>query len=260
MSDTTPEVLAEAKADGWADKDAWRGAPELWVDAAEFVRRKHTVLPLLRKENEKVTGALHQTQEELKALRSNMDEFIKYQQEQTVARLADQRKQLLAEKRAADEAGDDARVVQIEEALDENAEAKAAAKAPKAAPAPQIPPDLAAWQSANPWFGKDERKTGLAMGLAREAASKGLSGKPYFDHIDAGMNEVFGTKPPVADKSEGGGPSGGGSSSSVKGYASLPADAKAQCDLDAKRFVGENKMFKTVDAWREHFVKLYTEE
>ena len=54
MSEVTPEVLAEAKADGWAEKDQWRGPESAWVDADEFVRRKHTVLPLLRKENEKL--------------------------------------------------------------------------------------------------------------------------------------------------------------------------------------------------------------
>ena len=260
MDEITPEVLAEAKADGWAEKEQWRGPESAWVDANEFVRRKHNVLPLLRKENEKVNSALQATQQELAALRGNMNEFIKYQQEQTVARLADQRKQLMAEKREADEAGTDARVVEIEEALDENAAARAEAKAPKVVvpTAPAIPPDLAAWQATNEWFGKDHRKTGLAMGLGREAAAKNLEGKAYFDYIDAGMKEVF-SPPSLPSKSEGGGPSGGSSGGTGK-YASLPAEAKAQCDADAKRFVGPNKMFKTPEAWRENFVKLYFEE
>ena len=261
MNEPTPEILAEAKADGWAEKDQWRGPEEAWVDAAEFVRRKHTVLPLLRKENAKVNDALQKTQAELAAVRASMDEFVKYQQEQTQARLAEQRKVLLAEKRAADEAGDDARVVQIEERLDANAEARAAAKVVKepAVVVPPIPPDLVAWQTENPWFGKDHRKTGLAMGLGREAAAAGLSGKAYFDFIDKGMKEVF-APAPAASKSEGGGPSGQGSSGGSSKYSSLPADAKAQCEADAKRFVGPNKLFKTVEAWRENFVKLYSEE
>ena len=195
------EVLAEAKSDGWAEKEQWRGPPELWVNADEFVRRKHTVLPLLRKANEKVTGELAATREELKALRENMTEFVKYQQEQTLAKLADQRRVLMAQKREAADSGDDAAVVRIEEQLDENAEAKAALKAKpvetvEVKPAPE-PADLTMWRAANPWFGTDDVKTGLAMGLAREAAKQGLTGKPYFDHIDKGIKKIYAPEPPA---------------------------------------------------------------
>ena len=58
ITEISPEIITEAKSDGWAEKENWRGAPELWIDAAEFVRRKHTVLPLLRKENEKLFGPM----------------------------------------------------------------------------------------------------------------------------------------------------------------------------------------------------------
>lgn len=261
MSDITPEILAEAKADGWADKDAWRGPPEAWVDAAEFVRRKHTVLPLLRKENERINTALAETKAALEGLRGNMDEFVKYQQEQTLQKLADQRKQLLAEKREADAAGDDARVVQLEEQLDENAEQRLAAKAPKAA-APAKPagesPAFEAWRGTNSWFGQDDVKTGLAMGLGREAAKKGLDGKAYFDYIDAGLRKILEPEP-APNKSEGGGPSGRAGGKQT-GYDALPAEAKAQCDADAKRFVGPNKLFKDVDAWRANYTKIYFQE
>lgn len=261
MSEATPEVLSEAKSDGWADKDQWRGDPSLWVDATEFVRRKHTVLPLLRKENEKINTALQATQAELTALRGNMDEFVKYQREQTTARLADQRKQLMAEKRAADEAGDDALVVQLEERLDENAEARAAAKvAPVetlATPVQQIPPEVTAWTEANPWFGKDQRKTGLAMGLGREAEAQGLRGNAYFAHIDKGLKEVF-APAPSEGKAEGGGPSGSSAPGSSS-FNSLPPDAKAQCDADEKRFVGKGKLFADQSAWRTHYVSLYNQ-
>jgi hypothetical protein len=66
------------------------------------------------------------------------------------------------------------------------------------------------------------------MGLAREAAQQGLSGKAYFDHIDKGMREVFAPAPP-ADKSEGGGPAGVPGGGKKGSFASLPAEAKAQC-------------------------------
>lgn len=261
-----PEILAEAKADGWADKDSWRGSPDLWVDATEFVRRKHTVLPLLRQANGQLNTRLAATEAELTSIKMNMGEFVKYQQEQTIARLADQRKALLAEKRAADEAGDDARVVAIEEQLDENSEARAEAKvAAKAEPAPTQglpppPPELTAWQTANPWFGTDDVKTGLAMGLGREAAKMQLSGAAYFAHIDKGIAKVFAAPPPAEGKSEGGGPSGSAlPAGGVGKYSSLPADARAQCDADAKRFVGKGKLFETTEAWRENFVKLYSE-
>lgn len=258
--EAAPEVLAEAKADGWSDKDHWRGPPDLWVDANEFVRRKHTVLPLLRKANEKVNADLALTRAELESLRGNMDDFVKYQHEQTVAKLAEQRKELLAAKRTADEAGDDAAVIRLEEQLDENAEARVAAKVAKVAPAKpaEVDPQLKTWHAANSWFGTDDVKTGLAMGLGREAVRKGLSGPAYFEHIDAGMKKVF-ARDPEPDKGEPGGPAGLKRGGTGK-YASLPADAKAQCDADAKRFVGANKMFKTAEAWQANFCKQYFQE
>ena len=145
-----------------------------------------------------------------------------------------------------------------------SASAKAALKAKpvetvEVKPAPE-PADLTMWRAANPWFGTDDVKTGLAMGLAREAAKQGLTGKPYFDHIDKGIKKIYAPEPP-ADKSEGGGPSGQGAPRSGSGkYSSLPPEAKAQCDADAKRFVGSGKMFKDTAAWQSHFCKLYFEE
>ena len=116
--------------------------------------------------------------------------------------------------------------------------AEDAAKAPKtvAAPAPQELPELTAWKSSNSWFGPDPVKTGAAMGLAREAHSKGLAGKPYFDHIDAGMKKLFEPPPPATSKTEDGGPAG-------SGRVPLPQDDVV---FDAGSFSGEGTRTRRV--------------
>jgi hypothetical protein len=116
-----------------------------------------------------------------------------------------------------------------------------------------------AWHGANPWFGPDHVKTGLAIGLGREAVAKGLSGEAYYKHVDDGMRKFLNPSAPTG-KAEGGGPSGSSTTSGAKSYNALPPEARRECDEGAKRFAGPNKLFKTEAAWRENFLNLYNAE
>jgi hypothetical protein len=55
-------------------------------------------------------------------------------------------------------------------------------------------------------------------------------------------------------RNDGGGAGGGGQN----GYSQLPADAKAQCDRQASRFIGKadaqgNVKYKTIDDYRAYY-------
>jgi len=272
---STEEQRAEASKLGWSPKEKWRGDPAHWVDAATYLERGKTMLPLLKATNrrleEEVSNLSRANQElksELSEINSNMQEFVKSQREMLKDRLADQRKQLLAERKAARDEGDDAVLDEIDEQLQNNREqTKALEKEPepkkKAAATNEPPPEFVAWKAANPWFeGEDDEDvalTAIAYKYAQEAMKKGLKNQDFYDHIDAKMAPRL-RKEPAASKVEGGGPSGGGGAGSSKGYNALPADAKAMCDAEEKRFVGERKMFKTKEAWRAHFVAQYFQE
>lgn len=53
-----PAMESRARDMGWAPKDKWRGDPEKWVDAKEFVRRGEEVLPIVTAENRRLKAEL----------------------------------------------------------------------------------------------------------------------------------------------------------------------------------------------------------
>ena len=47
-------VEQEARTLGWVPAEEFKGDPNRWVDAETFVERGHTVMPILRKNNERL--------------------------------------------------------------------------------------------------------------------------------------------------------------------------------------------------------------
>lgn len=277
--DAGPSVEDRAKVLGWSPKEKWRGDPEHWVDAAEFIERGERLLPILKANNRQLETdvvALRRQNQELSAgiaeLRGSMGEFVEFQRSLLADKLDAQAKAIRAEIRTARDGDDEAQVEKLEEQLDEVKESKRELakqtgdeKDGAKPPAKYVdPPELLAWKEKNPWFGgetaADARKTAMALQLGREARSKGLEGDNFFAYVDEQMEEAF---PPArrstASKSEGNRPSGGGGGGGRSKFDSLPEDAKAQARADASRFVGKNKLFQTDKEWFDHFATQYLE-
>jgi hypothetical protein len=266
------KIVAEALDVGWKPLDKYKGPPENWVGPEEYLERAQHLMPVLRANNEKLKGELtsvRQANEALKSsveeMRRNMTEFSKAQTELLKEKLAEQRASLIAARKEARDEGDAVREARLEDAIEENrGKTRALEAAPAPAPAPAAPvvaPELQAWMSENPWFGKDKRKTAIAMAAAQEAQEEGLTAPAaVIRRIDAVVAEMFPGASGGADKTEGGGPSGRGAGSGGgggSGFASLPPEAKAQARRDAARFVGKDKMFKTEAEWNTYFAEQY---
>jgi hypothetical protein len=58
---------------------------------------------------------------------------------------------------------------------------------------PKVDPKVSAWQQANPWFGKDEEMTALALAVHKKLVESGVStnSDEYFDGINSRMRQVF---------------------------------------------------------------------
>jgi hypothetical protein len=152
--------------------------------------------------------------------------------------------------------------VQLTDQLSEvNAALKAAAVEPPGKPSasalPEVDPAFAAWVAKNTWFGKDVRRTNLALSIGNAMRADpdydNLQGVPFYEKIVEELKaREAGT---THDKVNGsaGSSSGSGGGGGKKGYADLDADAKRICDADAKRFTGEGKMFKTVADYRSWY-------
>ena len=263
----SPEVQAQAEKIGWIPPSRFRGDPARFVDADLYIERGETVLPIVREHNKRlqaeVTGLRAETaktEAALKAAQLAIDQIEERHSVETQKAVENARRQVKAQLCAASEAGDHEGVAEL---TDQLTQLNVAVPPPKAKEVPlpppvAIPPDLKEWNEANPWFGTNKRKTALALGIAQELRDAGHTdvGRSFYDKVGAEVAKELGEQGPRGDKVES---ARGGSSpsSSGKGYAALPADAKAACDADARRFVGEGKKYKTAADWRARFAELY---
>lgn len=275
-------VVVEARQLGWVPKDEWRGDPERWTDAETFVQRGHDIMPILKQNNARLVGDVQRLSGEATELRKmlkdsqeSIEALKTFSAEITATRVKEAKAEILGALKKAKEDGDtDAEVRLTDELTDlkvvEREQKEAAKATPAAAPAPPakegVDPEFVAWTevAANSWFGRDERKTALAVVVAKELRAdpknKGIIGTAFYDMVGDEVAKVFGGEPrSAASKVEGsrggsGGNSGGGSK--AKGYGDLPADAKAACDKQGKQFVGKSG-FKTEADWRSYYCAHY---
>ncbi len=273
-SSAPPDVQKQAEQMGWIPPSRFRGDPERFVDADTYIKRGEEVLPIVREQNKRLHTELDavkadaaKTQAALKAAQTAIDQMEERHTVATQKAVEDARKQLKAQLAAASEAGDHEGVAELTDKLTLMATAEVpAAKAPVATPTPPVfvpPPELIEWNSENPWFGQDKRKTALALAVAQELRDGGETsqGRTFFDKVLVEVDKTLGVQAPRGDKVEGarGGSDGGEARSSGrgKGYAALPADAKSACDAEARRFVGEGKKYKTQADWRNRYAEIY---
>lgn len=188
-----PEIERRAREMGWSTRDRWRGNPDEWVDAAEFVRRADNVLPIIRSHLNKSQEEVKRLKQELEArnkeverrfsdVSSETERRIKALEAMNKQALELQRETLLKEfgdrKRNAAANGDmaayDAASVQEAEML-RNIDAAvkatvdsdvrpAARREPRqerqttqtqAAPVEEVPEEVKRWARNNPWFHAD---------------------------------------------------------------------------------------------------------
>lgn len=270
---TNAEV--EARELGWVPKDEWRGPVEKWVPAEDFVERGHVVMPILRKNNERLLQAQQATQQEvaqlkreLEAARNDFQTLQEFHKDEVTRRVEETKQSLLARIKQAKHEGD---VDQEVELTDQLTDLKAANKAVEKhingadttgadeGAAPQMPanPSYDAWISANQWFLTDPVRghEAMSIGFSITKDMPDLRGDAFFQELDRRLVKGAGGPPARTGKVAAG--QGGRSQSSSGGrtYADLPAEAKAQCDKYAKRFVNPSGQFKTEGDYRKHFIQ-----
>lgn len=275
---TIEAIEQEARGLGWVPQDEFRGDASRWVDAQTFVDRGHTVMPILKATNrrlesevERLRGETQKLQQLFSASQESITELQKVHMDNTKAAVEKARRDTLAQLKVAKEEGDiEAEVTltdQLSDIKDQQKALSAAAEqqtrqqqAPASAPQ-QLDPEFQAWVKENSWFGQDNRKTLRAMGIAQELradpALDALQGRAFFDKVLSVMEERSGGGAPATSKVGSGRPSGGGGSGGgKKGYNDLDADAKAACDRQAKKLVGEGRAFKDTAAWRQYYADM----
>jgi hypothetical protein len=70
----SPEDISEATGMGWVPKDKFRGNPDLWKPAAEFVRRGREILPIVQKRERDLREKLSASDRKIAELERSFDE------------------------------------------------------------------------------------------------------------------------------------------------------------------------------------------
>lgn len=272
---------SEAKEMGWQPQEKYKGDPEKWVDAQEFVERGEHILPILKANTNKLRSELLTRDQELAKLRTSVeasDKAIKamrkhYQESQQRER-EQAKSELIQQIKDAKLLGDvDSEVDLMEklqslngsskasEEIEDTTEAKSEAKAGE----PQLSPEFIEWKRENPWFEntsnpEDMKRTRKLVRIAYDLRDDGdtTQGKAFFEKAVGVLNEREG-KSPRSSKVEGGGAPSGGRIGG-RAFDRLPKEAKDICHEDNNMFVGPGKMFKTVKEWEDHYASIYNSE
>lgn len=277
---TDPQVETRARSMGWRPKTEWVGDQSKWVDATEFVQRGDQVIPIIKSENrrlhetvEQQNARIAQQDAEMKELKTSIESLKNFNTEMSEERVKAMRAKIAKEIKEARDNGDVERELELNDQLgaatDALNESKAKAKeTPKTTTTTQsTPPPLdPEWLAQNSWFGPDEARTDLSIGIGQRLRAKfpNLVGRPFLNKLSEEVLKampIVNTEREAPSRVEGGsnGAGGGGAgnqSARQKTYADLPADAKAVCDRYEKQLVG-SKAFPTKEAFQKHFVSQY---
>lgn len=226
-----PSVEALASEMGWTPQDQWKGAPDKWKPAHEFMRTTVDVNRGLSKQ--------------LKGVEQRLDVLARTSATITEQQLAKQREELLAAREEAKESFDFDGYEKANKALERLPDVPTA-----------TPPEVEDFQKRNEaWLGKDEEATRFAYQRCDELARQGLSAARQLMIVEREMKQYFpdvmpaeAPKPKPAPLNK---PGSRGSAPASQTYASLPDEAKKAASM----FVS-NGTFKSVD----DYAKVYFEE
>jgi hypothetical protein len=233
------QVETRARAMGWTPKDEFKGDPAKWRDAAEFVERGESLLPLVKAQNKRLEREVAELKQTTREMGDYLSKTEQRAYERALADLKQQRKEALA-------AGDGDAFEKADEQIktvEREAAEKAAKRAEKANDGPD--PVYAEWELRNPWL-KDSELSEYAEFAAQRLRANGekATGAEFLDLVTAKVKAQFPAKftnprRETAQAVEGAAPAArrGG-----KSYADMPADARAACDRMAKNgFPGDEK-------------------
>jgi len=230
-----PELETKARNMGWTPKDEFRGDPDKWRGAKEFVDRGENMLPIVRatvKRQENQIAELRQTIGEL------ADHNTKTEQKAFTRAL----RELKAQQIEAVSSGNAAAFAQVDQAIYELH--KEAAEAPKVKlPDPGVDPEYQEWEEKNRWVVTDKDAGAYAESYGEYLRKTGstLTGAAFLEKVGEAVKKQFPDKFSNPRRNSPGAVEGNTppAKKGGTGYADLPAEAKAACDRFVKNSGGK---------------------
>lgn len=202
-----PRTIEDIAANmGWTPRESWRGDPDKWKPADQFVEHTAQVNSRL------VT--------KLKSVEDQISNINRVNQTIMERELAKQREELLAARQEAFDVGDAAKFDEVNRKLGEM---------PNAPVAPQ--PEVQGFiQKHASWWGKDQEATAWAVSRAGELAAKGIGPARQLQIVERELGQLFPEyapqekpKPKAVSLSQ---PGSRTSTSRAKGFSDLPKEAQ----------------------------------
>ena len=242
--ETPLTVEQRARAMGWRPKTEYRGDPDKFTDAAEFVRRADESIPLMKNELRRLQQKIIEQQESAR----KFAEFHRNVEQQAYERA---RAELRRQRAEARNSFDVDRELQIEdelERLDQEQRQKAARQPVQheqpqdMQPDPEIQRQTQEWQQRNEWVNDPEAQAiAIAVGQKLRANGEESVGTAFLEKVAHEVRKKYPQFFPTMQnqrRDQAHAPTGGGDApvrNRKKGYADLPADARAACDDFVKR-------------------------
>jgi len=232
------EAEHEAKLFGWNPDYEGPGKKS----AEEFLEEGKRINGFLRKDLDKIRAELGKRDATVAELRATMAEFAQFHQETEKKAYERAVKELREERKEALRDGDGAKVVEIEDRIEELNEA--APKVREATPAPKVDPQQdpvwTGWVAENKWFQDSPKLRAItnAFGDLVRAEHPDLVGRPFLEEVKRRVAEEYPAELGNSERKRtspvgGSGENRGGSSG--KGYSQLPPEAKVACDKFVKQ-------------------------
>ncbi len=226
----TRDYEAEAREQGWVDREAWKGDPNKHTNAQTFVERGEKIAGILKSRLDKQEAQIKSLQE------SNVKfgeyhkltlEATKRKDAETIAALEGQLAQAITD-------GDGAAYTRAQREIND-----LKVEAP-------VVDDAAAWNSLaqswadeNKWYVENQRLAIYADGLSDRIRGEGFTGQAYFSELTRRVQEDNPDDFKNPKKGKANSVDSGGqlsvTDSKDRTYDNLPADARAACDNFVKQ-------------------------
>lgn len=224
----SPEVIAKAEKMGWTPKDQFRGDPAKWRPADEFVERGENMVPILR-------ATVKKQERQLAELQASMREFAEYHNKSQQRANEQALATLRAERAQAIKDGDGAAFDRVDGQIDD---LKKRVEAKKPDPQPEgEDPVFQEWLSRNKWA-EDRKLQVIAKGIGEALVEDGeeARGTELLDLITKEVKRRYPEKFENPRRNAAAAVEGGGAPRKTggKGFADMPAEARAACQRMAK--------------------------
>lgn len=239
------DTEARARRLGWVPKDEFKGDPERHRPAEEFLERGETMLPLLKRDNDKLHDGMSKLERRLAEQAKTMGELLEYTSKAEERAYKKAKSELEAKRDGAIETADVNTARQAQREIDQ-LEAPVAPKVVKTDDTPTLDPVIQSWIGENEWFNKSPSLRAYSVEvfgdlekqfpgktkaeLLTETKQKTMDRFPDKFGINTKRDEAptVGTPGGVAQPRRKAG----------KTYDDLPSEAKKACDKYVKQIPG----------------------